>query len=378
MHRMIRARRGAERCLALILAVLAAAGAACDRGGTVKVGFVGGLTGRHYNLGISGRNGVLLALEEANASGGVNGRRIELLIRDDKQDRAEAVRVVEELLAEKVPVIIGHMTSSMSEVTLPIANARGVPMVSPTTSSSYFAGKDDFFIMLHPSTAIGAARLAAYVREKRAISTASVIYDLSNSAYTASWQEHFRKEFERRGGSIVSSLTFTSGEKTSLFALARSALRARPQSLLIIANALDTAMLCQQVRKLDARVQILGTEWAFTADILEHGGRSIEGVVFIEKVDLKSDAPSYSAFRDKYRKRFQQDPDFAAILAYDTFRVVHEALKRDPDGRDLKGTILSIRRFAGLQGPFEIDANGDAARRHYIMTVRKNDFAVLE
>jgi branched-chain amino acid transport system substrate-binding protein len=101
-------------------------------------------------------------------------------------------------------------------------------------------------------------------------------------------------------------------------------------------------------------------------------------VIFIEKVNVKSELPSYQAFRDTYRKRFQQDPDFAAVLSYDAFRVVWEALKRDPAGKDLKRAILGIRKFAGLQGPFEIDANGDAARRHYIMTVRDNDFALVE
>ncbi len=370
--------RGSTTALVLAISALIVSFAACEPTGPIKIGFVGGLTGRHYNLGISGRNGVTLALEEANAQGGVNGRRIELIVKDDKQDKAEAVRVVEELIAEKVPVVIGHMTSAMSEATLPIVNARGVLMVSPTTSSSFFAGKDDSFIMLHPSTAIGAGILAAYVREKRAIRTVAIVYDLSNKAYTASWHDNFKREFEQRGGAVVSSLTFTSGEKTSFLDLAASALQERPQAILVVANALDTALICQQVRKLDTGVQILGTEWAFTADILKHGGRTIEGVVFIEKVNIKSEAPAYVAFRDNYRKRFEQDPDFAAVLGYDAFRVVQEALKQDPSGKDLKRAILGIGKFAGLQGPFEIDANGDAARRHYIMTVRDNDFALVE
>ncbi len=91
---------------------------ACTSRQPLKIGFVGGLTGRTSQLGILARNGVELAVEEANRAGGVRGRLLKLLIRDDQNDHATAVRVDRELMDEGVLAIIGHVTSSMAEAAL--------------------------------------------------------------------------------------------------------------------------------------------------------------------------------------------------------------------------------------------------------------------
>jgi branched-chain amino acid transport system substrate-binding protein len=67
----------------------------------IKVGFVGGLTGRLSDLGSGGRNGVMLAVEEINNAGGISGRPVELITKDDKQDPEVAVKVDKELIDER-------------------------------------------------------------------------------------------------------------------------------------------------------------------------------------------------------------------------------------------------------------------------------------
>ncbi|MBW1797231.1 MAG: ABC transporter substrate-binding protein, partial [Deltaproteobacteria bacterium] len=94
----------------------------CENKKPVKVGFVGGLTGRLSYLGTAGRNGVILAVEEINEAGGINGRPVELITRDDGHDPKVAVKVDRELIGEGVVAIIGHMTSSMSMAALPLIN----------------------------------------------------------------------------------------------------------------------------------------------------------------------------------------------------------------------------------------------------------------
>ncbi|MFP3912631.1 MAG: ABC transporter substrate-binding protein [Desulfobacteraceae bacterium] len=85
----------------LCVAILVTAGSlGCDREKEpIRLGFSGCLTGRLSDLGTSGRNGVILAVEQVNAAGGINGRPVELIVRDDRQDTAEALRVDRELMA---------------------------------------------------------------------------------------------------------------------------------------------------------------------------------------------------------------------------------------------------------------------------------------
>jgi branched-chain amino acid transport system substrate-binding protein len=350
----------------------------CTKNNPYKVGYVGGLTGRHYDLGVSGRNGITLGIEDINRKGGINGRRVDLVTRDDKQDPEVAVRVVNELIDSGVDLILGHMTSSMSKVTLPVVNKRGILMISPTTSSSYFAEKDDNFIMMHPSTRVSAGFFSNYVYGEMGLRSVAVVYDLSNKTYTESWHENFREGFEGHGGRIIKAVTFTSGEETSMKQVAESLLEGSPDGVAIISGALDAAMICQQIRKLNSKVSILAAEWAFTGDILRQGGSAVEGVVFVQKVDLDSTAPKYMEFKKAYADRFGREPDFAATLAYDAVIVASDALARAKTKNDLTKAIIEKGTYEGLQGKFFIDGNGDVQRRHYIITVKDNNFSVVK
>ena len=124
----------------LIIIILGSGLTGCDNNKPIKVGFVGGLTGRLSDLGIAGRNGVIMAIEEINKAGGINKRPIELITKDDKQDPEVAVNVDKELIDEGVVAIIGHMTSAMSIAALPLINKKQILMISPTTSTNKLFG----------------------------------------------------------------------------------------------------------------------------------------------------------------------------------------------------------------------------------------------
>ena len=89
---------------ALFIAILALAG--CGRNDPIKIGLGGGLTGRVADRGIAGRDGVILAVEEKNSAGGIDGRLVELLVKDDRQDPVVAARVDRELIDAGVAVTL--------------------------------------------------------------------------------------------------------------------------------------------------------------------------------------------------------------------------------------------------------------------------------
>jgi len=358
------------RAIALAAAAAAVAALACSRTEPLRLGYVGGLTGRHYDLGVSGRNGAQLAVAELNAAGGVGGRPLELLVRDDGQDPAQARRAVAELTAQGVVAIVGHMTSSMVEAGLPVAEAAGVLMVSPTASAASFRGKDDGFVTLFPSNADLARALAEHVVARAGLRRVAILVDQSNLAFSATWADRFGEALGRQGGAVTARVPFTSGTGPSLGALAEQALAGGPEAVLVVANALDTAALCQQLRKRSASVQLLGTDWGFTGDALTHGASAVEGALFTQAVDVDGGSPRLVAFRAAYLARFGRPADFAAVVGWEAVQVVAEGLRRDPTRAGLKAAILGAGAFTGLQEDFTIDRSGDAQRRGRIMTVR--------
>ena len=171
---------------------------------------------------------------------------------------------------------------------------------------------------------------------------------------------------------------FTSGQVERWSDLAARALAPRPDAVLLIANALDSAALAQQLRKQRPDLRLLGTEWGFTHDVLTHGGAAVEGATFIQKVDVDSTDPAYVKFRTAYEARFNRPVDFAAVLAYESAQVLAAALRKDPTRAGVRAALLGLGPIHGLQGDFAFDRYGDVQRRHFVMTVRGGQVALLE
>lgn len=358
---MFRPPKIAWLALALLLA-------ACQRE-PIRIGGAFNLSGRHYDLGVSGRNGALLAVEELNAAGGIGGRRLELLVRDDQQDPEAARRAVQGLVDQGVVAIVGHMTSAMTEATLEQANRSRVLMVSPTTSAARFQGQDDWLVLLYLSTRASTVAIVERMTRVEKVRRLAVVQDLSNLAFTQAWVDGVREELGRRGGEVV-AIPFTSGEARPLGDVAEQALAARADGLLLLANSLDTAGLCQQVRKRGATLPIFGADWGFTKDAVAHGGRAVEGAVFTVKMDVDDEAPAFGRFRQAYQARFGSAPDFAAALSWEAVMLLAEGLRRDATREGLRRAVLGLGTFQGLSGPLPIDRFGDVERRQLVMTVR--------
>lgn len=350
----------------------------CSSGEPITIGFVGGMSGRVADLGINGRNGVELAVKERNQNGGINGRPVRLLIKDDKQDEVIAVQMVRSLIDLKVSAIIGHMTSSMTMATVGLVNDSPTIMMSPTTTTDYLTGKDDNFIRVSPTTAVTATKMAAYLLEKAGIKGVSVIYDLNNKAYTESWLSAFRKKFEAGHGKILKVEKFSSGMGDSLLKTVKNAYDERAEGLVIISSAMDAAMLCQQVNKIDWPIQIALSEWASTGRLVDLGGEAVEGAIISLFFDHSSTLPSYASFKSNFRNDFGTSPGFAAVNAYDAANVVMDALATRKNGESLKEVILRVSTFQGVQGPITIDRYGDANRMAYIAKVSNSVIMVLE
>lgn len=362
--------------LALILVVPLAG---CDAPPPIKIGFVGGVSGRVADLGISGRDAVQLSVDEVNEAGGIEGRRVQLIIKDDRQDADTARQAVRELVAEGVDAIIGPMTSDMARAVIPVLNESRLAGVSPTASSEELSGLDDYFFRVVMTTRKNAEQSATYHRANKTFGRVAVAYDLDNRAYSESWLEHFQAAFSVPGNQIVDARGFSAKNATSFSSLAEEVLRHNPDGVLIIANSMDSALLCQQIRKRDARVHITLAEWGATERLLELGGRAVEGVTVIQAFHRANASPAYAGFRKKYMDRHGREPGFAGVYAHDAASVVFESLRRQRHGASLKDTILETRSFQGLQNEIVFDRFGDIERSYAsISVVRHGQFVVLE
>jgi branched-chain amino acid transport system substrate-binding protein len=346
-------------CL-LLVALAGCLLSSCQEHEPVRIGFLGELTGRTAGLGTSGRNGFLLAIEQANAAGGILGRPIEPVIRDIRLDQQAAVEATSALIAERVVAIIGPMTSQMAMAVVPEVNRAKVPMISPTVSTNQLSALDDYFLRGYSSNAQAAGLLADYLAGQAQLMHTALIYDLANRAYTEDWLKIFRRRYEALGGTVVAAIPFEGGGDTLFSELVEQLLAAHPAGIVLLANAIDSAMLCQQLAKRAASVPLFATGWSYSDDLLHFGGQTVEGLTLVQSANLESAHAEGQAFREAYRQRYQEAPGFPALHAYDVTRALLAALATGAsDGESLRRALLDLPVTIGAQGPLAFDYFGD-------------------
>ena len=347
---------------------------ACEEPAPVKVGFVGGFEGRNADLAQVGRDGALLAMEEFNTEGGLDGRPVELIVRDDQNDPEVAAEVDRQLIDEGVVAILGHMTSQMSVAGVPVANENEVVLLSPTASTNDLTGIDDYFLRVYAPNAGDAEALALLAREHLDVKTVSAIYDVDNRAHTETWLRAFSEAFEANGGHISIAQEFGSSQEVSLLAAAENLLIVNPDAIFVLAGSLDTALVCQHLRNHGFYGPVLTSQWSVTPEILKHAGATANGIYFIDTFSRDSPAPAYSSFRKRFEQRFSYEPGFAATFAYEAATVLLEGVKRTQDRKKIKDVILDIGEFSGLQSRIKFDRFGDVNRPRYFKTIRDGRF----
>ncbi len=341
-------------------------------------GFVAGITGKYADLGVDCRRGVEIAVNQQNLNGGINGHRIEIIALDDQQKQETAITAVTSLLELKVPVIIGHSTSSMSMATLPLINKSDTIMLSPTSSTQRLIAIDDNFIRTCTVSSTSATMMARYLSLEKSFRHAGVIYDLGNKAYTQAWFEAFKKSFLENNGSSVIDLTFTSKDNSQLLPLVEQMHGNQIDVLVIVANSVDAAMISQQVRKSGWDVPLAMADWAATEQLIDLGGKAVEGVIIQQIFNRKSADPDYLEFKNRFLELYKIEPGFGALHAFDAAQVAIQGILHKSEQESLKEAILRIGEFQGLQFKINIDQYGDASHATYMGQVTNGEFVINE
>lgn len=367
-------------CLALCsMLMLSVLGGRCTLPRPIRIGFAGELTGRRAELGVDGRDGAQLAVETINAAGGVANRSIELVVRDDLGTPEGAREAAQELIDQDVVAIVGHMTSAQTVAALPVTEAAGVLMLSPTASTPELSGKDDHFFRVNPTHSLAAHLMARHIFQEREISRIAVIFDIDNRAYSDSYRDAFVGAFAEEGGRVVGEASFSSADEPDFASLLTRLQVPEPEGLLIIASPFDTALIAQRVQIDGWELPLFASGWAETETLLRNGGSAVEGLEIVMNYDENSQTPAFLDFAARYQERFGRLPTFAAAQSYESVWVLAAGLERTggrPEG--LAQALLSIGTFDGLSATIRMDPFGDVVRTLFLITVRDGAFVTVE
>lgn len=359
------------RLLTLLIATLMLSG--CGQPEPIKLGFISGQTGPFSDLGKAGLNGARMAVEEHNVTG---GRPVTLLIGDDEHQLEKANKALRGLIDAGVMAVVGPMTSSIATVMVATANASEVVLMGGTVVTDQLTGKDDYFFRTIAPTQYYGSYSAKVHQQQLQPHRVAVVFDAANRDYAENWARNYAAEFER-SGAIVAVIETDSRTSPNLMALGHEIMASAPELITFATSVRTAAGLMRTLRSQHDAVRFAVSAWAANHLLPELAGAAAEGALAEQYHDLFDTSSRYTQFEKHYRERFQQGPDYAAVIAYDATRVVLDALALEPRRQGLKSALLKTARFTGLQSEIVLDPTGDATRHGYTTIIKGGRYAHL-
>lgn len=342
-----------------------AAGSGQDAGETVKIGFYGPLTGASSVVGIEGQKAVELAVKEANANGGINGRQIELISYDDAQNTETSVKVVTRLVeSDKVTAIIGSHISGSILATVDITEPAKIVQVGSGTSPIWtniglkytFRGtacSDQFNVDCYKSMeTMGATKIATLAGE-------------TEYAQTAAGSIH---QMVTDGGKmeIVAEENFTTGD-TDFSGQIVKIIASGADGVYVVGGSEDMGKIVKQLRQKGYDGYIYGIEPFGAPDAKSVAGEAFDKIVFSccyfvpDSVEEANSEPE-KAFLEKFVAEYGALPTSeVAYRDYDGTNVLIEAMRKAEtlDGDGIREQILNLK-YIGIGGAFDFSAdNGE-------------------
>jgi len=362
-------------CLALALAFLGIAAAPREPlAKDIKIGLITPLSGDVKTFGESVKNSFLIAVEEANAAGGVAGMRIAYVIQDDKNDATEAANVANLLVNQyRVKAIVGSVTSKTAIPVSDIIQAAKIPTITPTATNPKVTVADgkrkDYMFRSCFIDPFQGMVMAKFSRETLKRKKAAVLYDASND-YSKGTAEVFRDGFRKLGGSVVAFEAY--GKDDVDFSALITKVKASGADVLFLPDYYNkVGLIAKQAREWGLTVQLVGPDGWDSPDLVRVAGSAIDGGYFSNHYSPDDDRPEVVAWVKKYRERYGQVPDALGTLAYDGTKLLLEAIRRagGDDPAKIRDALASIKDFHGVTGTFSLDRNGDAVKSAAIVRI---------
>ncbi len=338
----------------------------------IKIGFIGPLTGDAANIGQNSKAATEIAVEEINAEGGINGRKIEMIYEDGECTGKAASNAANKLInIDKVPVILGGACSGETSSFTGAAEQSKTAVLSYCSSAPAITDAGDYIFRNIPSDSYQGAFAAEYLMNKLKVKRIAVLY--AKNDYHVGIKEVFVKSFTKLGGEIIAEEGYEQTSRDLRTPLTKIKV-ANPEVLYFLGYSEASIPGLKQAKELGLNIPIIGSDSWDDSKIWEGAGDAGEGVMYSTVF-----APLNEEFKNKMREKIGNDEiTVCTPQAYDGIKLLAKVIeKAGTNSEDIKNELYkTVYRNGVSSEKIEFDENGDLIGANYIVKVVKNGKAV--
>ncbi|MBR0600254.1 ABC transporter substrate-binding protein [Sinanaerobacter chloroacetimidivorans] len=361
-----------KKVLILLLALVLVVGsfAGCGGGTTdegdaateVKIGINYELSGGVASYGEASVDGIMMAFDEINEAGGINGMKIVPVKIDNKSDAAEATSVATRLMTQEgVVACLGPATSGNFMATIPVAMGNSIPIISASATADEGVTTDakgnvnEYVFRLCFNDSFQGVTMANFASQNLSAKKAVIIQDKS-SDYAEGLAKNFISTFEASGGTIVAKEGYVTKDKD--FNAILTKIKGQEFDVIFLPGYYQEAgLVIKQARDLGITAPILGADGFDSPVLLElAGAAALNDVYFSNHYSSQDEDPMVQDFIAAYKEKYGSEPNAFHALGYDLGKYIADAIQRagSADPAAIKDALANTENFAGVTGTFSM------------------------
>ena len=348
--------------LVLILAVMLVASLslfaqASSDSDSYKIGFIGPLTGDNSAYGVFCRQAAELAVNQANANGGIDGKMIELIAEDSEGSVERGLAAIEKLSSsDNIVALVGPVLTGTAFAVGERCQNEGIPMISPSATHADITNIGDYIFRTIVSDGLQGQVAGTYFYDVLGYRNIGCLYVMND--YSKGLYDGMKAAFEAKGGTVSAVETGNVGDKdfrTQLTNLKNS----NVEAIYIPNYTVEMAQMLEQAVQVGITVPFLSCDGFSNPDIYALAGDFTDGVIYVAPAPAK-ESDLHTKFVSEYEAAFNMSPDSFATNAYDATNIIIEAMRSaGTDRAAVRDEIAATKDFVGASGVINFAPNGD-------------------
>ena len=341
----------------------------------VSVGVVAPLTGPAASYGADILNGLLLAVDDINAKGGIGGRKVVLEKGDDRGSPQDAANVTQKFASDSnVVALIGGATSTATFGAVPVAQKAKIPFLITLASHPDLTKEGNYIFRNSTTQEAEGPALAKLISVCLAAKTVGVMH-LNND-----WAIEMTKQFKKALGTTPVKITveesYNPGQNIDYASKLAKVKATNPSIIWFGSQYDDLALILKQAQQMDlGSIPLVGSAGDHTTGLIKVTGSAANGLYLHTLFFDESSDPAVKHFIDSFKKRFNSAPNLFSAQAYEGMLMLAEAIKMGNYTRDgTRNSLTKIKDFPGVTGKLSIDPKTrEMSGKRFVPLVVKNE-----
>ena len=342
----------------------------------IRIGYIPSLTGTRAGQGAHELKAILLALKQINAAGGVNGKKINLIIADNQSTIPGAVAAVQKVVEqEQALALISFIISAQVLATSDAIKSYGIPTMIGGTNLTLTRRGNPWLFRVRSDDSIAALAMIKYIDEDLKLRKIGILHD--SDAFGVGGADLVERAAKERGMVIVGREKHASGD-TDYTAQLLALKSAGAEILVAYSHEVDAAWIQRQYRQLGSPYKYLGSPGSQMRSTLDISKEAAEGLLAIADF-VPGQSETNKQYAEAYRREYNEEYDATSSWAYDAMNILAEAIKTAGEDRaKIREAILALKGYQGVLGAFSFTPNGDGLREVSVVQIEQGKPKLLK